>query len=454
MENSSQKSLPVLLLSFTKKLVAKLNELEEKGYFTKRQILYTKPSISSFNYKEGGNVEYRASFDHIVKESRVIKDRKAFLDKHVKSISEYKQLLKEIGKRSSCSEEQASSVLDHLIQHLEQKESLQLSEESLFDIVSLFMGDITNSPIWWTVTAFLQGIWLKQKSHQITEEILIRQPEKGDYEKESIAYPMAPFGRPTGFPSASAVLQLNLLHKSLREIQEEVGVVINTLRLFKLGSVFYLKYEMTPESITRFGGTLGAGNGQATHYKYVIEPQDIAGLSTFISRIKPLVPKDIEGHVFTSDFIVIAFKRYLDALIRRGSPESRITAAITCLESLYLKAAERMELAHRLAQRTSALLRLFDYRALEVYNNVTRAYDIRSTFIHGSSTAEKDKSSLGELCKTIMQYARVSLLVSMQLQNTLEKEQLINKLDNSLLDNSAYSKLQKAIGENDIMVTS
>jgi len=58
---------------------------------------------------------------------------------------------------------------------------------------------------------------------------------------------------------------------------------------------------------------------------------------------------------------------------------------------------------------------------------------------------EFKKRGESALCETVMQYARVSLLVFFQLKDTLEKERLINKLDNSLLDTDSCNKLKEFI---------
>ena len=130
--------------------------------------------------------------------------------------------------------------------------------------------------------------------------------------------------------------------------------------------------------------------------------------------------------------------------------ENRITSAITCFEALYLKGKEREELSHRLCQRAAALLRLMDFTPLEVYNKLNQAYDIRSTFIHGSQS-EFEHQKAQDLCKTVLEYARISLLIFFQLKEAINKEELINKLDNSLLDDRALIKIKELIGDNIII---
>jgi hypothetical protein len=446
MEKTEETTLSTLLLSFAGKVIKKLKQLEETGQFTKKQLIYQKPSVSDFKYNGGGNVSYSTSFENILKEHQFLTDRKSFIETNVKTISEYSQIITAITKRKICSINEADSILNRLIQYLERNyPSLQPSPKSLFETIATFLSDIDNSPTMWKATVFLKGIWLEEESYQITDEIVIRRPNASDYEKETFAF-TSQFGFGLGFPSASAVLELNLTLSSSMQVQQEINLLVNLLRLFKLGSVTYERYLWTSNSITRIGAQMCSGAKNVTHYKYELDSQQIPELSKFLPIMKPCFP-NMNLNITNPDLGAISFNRYLDALIRPGPPESRITSAITCLESLYLKGEERMELSHRLAQRVSNLLRLLDldYRPLEVYNKLILAYDIRSTFIHGASTKEEHRSRLPALCETVMQYARVSLLVFFQLKDTLKKERLINKLDNSLLDTGSCNKLKEFI---------
>ena len=182
--------------------------MEETGKFTKKQLIYQKPSVSNFKYNDGGSVSYNTSFEDILKEHQFLTDRKSFIETNVKTISEYSQIIKAITKRSICPINEADAIINHLIRYLEGNyTSLQSSQRSLFETIATFLSDIDNTPTIWKVTAFLKGIWLKEESYQITDEISIRRPKASDYEKENFVLE-SQFG--FGFPSASAVLELNL----------------------------------------------------------------------------------------------------------------------------------------------------------------------------------------------------------------------------------------------------
>ena len=89
---------------------------------------------------------------------------------------------------------------------------------------------------------------------------------------------------------------------------------------------------------------------------------------------------------------------------------------------------------------------------MKVYRAVNQAYGIRSVFIHGSQVQDKQRRHIDALCKDVSEYARVSLLVFYQLKGAVEKEELINKLDNSLLEEKALERVRGLIGE-EIVIT-
>jgi hypothetical protein len=121
---------------------------------------------------------------------------------------------------------------------------------------------------------------------------------------------------------------------------------------------------------------------------------------------------------------------------------------VTSLEALYLRGQERSELSHKLSQRVAMVLGSLGFKPIEVYKNLKKAYDIRSTFVHGAALDEAEQRSVGdvqEICKKTLEYARISLLVYLQVEQGQGKEKLITRLDNALLDENARQKLKQQI---------
>ena len=204
------------------------------------------------------------------------------------------------------------------------------------------------------------------------------------------------------------------------------------------------KYTVNPRSVTRFGGTIGAGNIGAA-YKYELSPADREPLSRFLDRMRPLVPS---GHEFAGSIpspALIGFRRYSDAVIGRGDLQERITSGITCLEALFLKDKERADLSYRLSLRVACLLRLIGLHGLTVEGHVHEAYGIRSNYIHGGPGDPSTMRRADPLCRHILDYARLAVIIFLQLKGSMDKNEILNRLDGGLLEEKKLEKLKASI---------
>jgi len=96
--------------------------------------------------------------------------------------------------------------------------------------------------------------------------------------------------------------------------------------------------------------------------------------------------------------------------------------------------------------RVAALLRAVGLGTapLEIYQNVRRAYQIRSKFVHGSSVTLKDQASARSLGDATLESARLSLVVFLTLAESLPRSHLVAMLDDALLDDGARNRLGAA----------
>ncbi len=72
---------------------------------------------------------------------------------------------------------------------------------------------------------------------------------------------------------------------------------------------------------------------------------------------------------------------------------------------------------------------------------------MRSTYIHGSEIEEVKRKELNDLTKDSVEFARIVLCVFLQLSKKHEKDNLIKKIDNAILDSLVREKLMKTISE-------
>lgn len=453
------KTLSSSLWSLAKYVVEKVSEHKANGKLTRTRVLYMKTKVANFKYDKG-STSYSRSFTNIEKDEWDWRDQFSFIQETIKSIPEYAACKAEISRRCRVSDSQADFWLSQLVQFVVSRAVVGTADdERLVDLITVFLADLDGSPVDWTVRVELNGIWLEDEQYEVEEGMLLRRPNPSDIETETSfellpARSEARFGTTLG-PTPSAILELGFRTSDSQEIHRETTAILDTFRLFRLGSVVERGTTESARSILQSGTMFHSSRDQLAVYKYGLAANDVECLRAFLDKIKPvlLALNDIgeSPPVEGVSSLSIALERYKDALLRQASIESKITSAITCFEALYLKSKERMELAHRLSQRVSALLRLLGFIPLRAYNELSRAYEIRSTFIHGSQIDRDQRRSAVQLCETVMEYARISLVVLLQLQEVMDKEALISKLDNSLLDDNAQQKIQHAL-EGDLLI--
>ncbi len=274
----------------------------------------------------------------------------------------------------------------------------------------------------------------------------IKRPEPADLEYE-IPYESFPMTDPLTYHNfLSAIMVIEHRAKGQPEMLRKIEKILAVLRLFKVGSVSAIRTEWNTTSLLQIGGISSTIGHTQINFKYELSKDDEKKLQTFFKIIEPKIPSAVvqkgDGEI---NYITIAFERYNDSLLKSDIPESQMTSAIMCLEALYLRDEERAELAERLSQRVALLLSFFNYNPLEVFNILKKSYDIRSRFVHGSKIEEDTQRNLMKLVEKVIDYARMSLVIFLILQDSIKKDKFIGLLNNSLLDNRTKQKLKEMI---------
>lgn len=308
--------------------------------------------------------------------------------------------------------------------------------------------------------------------HQLSDELELRTPTQHDLEMEIPldALPNIPVNDYAEF--SPTILELNCKLAN-HELPAEIESLINCLRLFKVGSVFPTKIQLYQNSILEPDRTYPYNwyYRYIPDYIYFIGGQNIQELGEFIKNIRPLLPKGLFESSNTIDPLAISIQRYNDALLKGNEKiiEGRVASAVMSFEALYLTGSEKQEFSHRLSQRASTLLQFFCFKSLEVYENIILAYDVRSSFVHGSQsltkknikklkkiskiseneefTPDKRSYAIQDLLGIILEYVRVSILAFLQISNStsIDKDTFVKKIDYALLDKDCYSKLEEDI---------
>jgi hypothetical protein len=450
-------TLSALLLGLGRRTIQKVHEYRDADEIIKTKTLYLGNRFVKFEYKES-SITFTAESTHVEKEEWHWKNQYDFLENEIKQLQEYAGCIEEISKKGIVSQGQAEHILSRFVQSLSWKvvDSDVIDDELIVDLIATFINDLNEGLVDWELKVYLSCVWLAEEKYELDNGMVLRRPKPSDLESEEMM-DIIPLHGPLQHlflgTHPSAVLEFVYRGRESIEYQKEIELILDIFRLFRLGSVTAIVTESSPKSLVKIGGTASSGRMPSRHYRYVLREEDIDSLQSFFRIMRKVLSPDPALEIAdTLDPTDIAFMRYKDALFQAMAPDNRLTSAITCLEALYLKAKEREELSRRLSQRAATLLRMFGFNSLEVYNKLLQGYDIRSTFIHGSHIEKERQQSVKKLCEDILEYARVSLVVHYQLKNKIEKDNLINRMDNSLLDEGAQQKLKKLVEEG-IIVT-
>jgi hypothetical protein len=326
--------------------------------------------------------------------------------------------------------------------HLRASESV-----ALIDDVVAFIGDLQDAPVFWSVTARLVGVWLNCDKIEVPSGYVLRRPVASDFEHKRRS-DLSFAGTEMFEPIPSAVLEFKWKAVGSIEVQSRVEIVVAALRLFRFGAVRYVGYSLSCHSFSRHGFTIGPAMVGSSEV-FELDEGDAAPLATFLDVIIARLPRDyFPGSTPATKVapVGVALERYRDALTAPMPVEGQIAMVVSCLEALYLKAEERSELTHRLSQRASVLLAAFgEKHPIKAYENLARAYDIRSTYIHGAALSPDESASAQKLRPKIIDYARISLVAFLQLKAPEAKDTILNRIDNSLLESGCKKNLDEQL---------
>jgi len=319
--------------------------------------------------------------------------------------------------------------------------------------VDLFISDLENKPITAGADIQLSNVILHPEKIEICNGFTLIKPKKEDFEVDI----QNDIFRQMSYVDPSAFMRISLQIQTSNEIQFEVFKAVTILRLFKLGSVDFITYTMYSDSLSRpFGGTFGNAFPFFASIKYSINDEDVGNLKKFWTNISLVLPQSLYKIPQTDpNYLTTAYKSYSDSLLKNETTEHRIAYAIMGLEALFFRSQEREELSYRLKMRIAKLLSLFSENPKAIRRDIKNAYNIRSTFLHGSRLDKDEEQellkyyngNLENLLRSVLDCLRKSLILFIVIE--MSKEQLISLLEDSFIfekdDTVLRSKLE-AIG--------
>lgn len=430
------------LMSLAKVLVEEINSLRASGGLVREEIPYVK-YVVDFEYKNGVITSLSTNTEEITKgEYGRFNSNISDLSQRVIELidmSEFSACLDDISECGGIDQFDAVPLLHQFIEYLatEVIEHTDTSDIHLSGLIAKFLDELSREPDW-KITIWLSGVWVEHAQIELAEGVILRQPIASDFEDEVPLAWLPYHHRDVDKMSLMAVLEFTVRETSYYQASDEISNFENLLKLFRLGQISRLKHTASPSRLT--GLTLGTSitsHGKVfPSYKYEFRQDDVDVFTRYHERVRPLLDELTEQ----DDYIGIAYHRYKAALSEGA--ESRIALAINCLEALYLGSGVEQELRHRLSQRVAALLRQkMSDRGTDIYQKVRDAYDIRSKFVHGAVGGRKGRQAAYDLSIPILEYARVSVLIFLQLRKVKSKDEFLKLIDRSLLDETDYKEL-------------
>jgi hypothetical protein len=434
----------IKLFALAKRTFSIIKQEQEKQPIGKLKYPYSKPNYVRFDYVDG-RVSYETKgvieATHEVWNFGEIWDR---IDILIQPIPEYNAALDAIMKIRSETRAQLDYWIRNFLQRIIELTLENAVEENLLEKSLLFANELEGNAIAHDSTIWLMGIWMKDDEIDIDNGITLKRPTKDyldSYRVRTITQ------RDFHHQLPSLIVDHSLKSGNPEEVRRSISKLVLALRLFSIGSVQTLKiFDNTETFLSLGGGVQGSIDYLRDFYKYPIASKDKGRLQNFLKIIEPLVPKTLVDETERDvDYLTIAVQRYNDALLKVEIMESRISFAVMALEALYLGKDERQELKDRLSQRVAKVLGIFGFKPLTVYEQIKRAYDIRSSFVHGSPV--EGQGDLTEFAGTILEYVRCSIVIALQIRIKYEKEKFLSSVDKSLLDQDVSDGITKSIKE-------
>ena len=194
-----------------------------------------------------------------------------------------------------------------------------------------------------------------------------------------------------------------------------------------------------------------------------IRDEDVNKAEQFWYRAARLLPPSLYRTPLSSDNespIAIAYGYYDTALVGNASLHARTAQAVMGLEALFSQSS--LDLSYGLPLRIAGLLRYLNdvvqmkgFSPLAIRETLAAAYCVRSAYAHGNppnkpSNRKKieQMGGLKQLLHRTLSYLRASLIVMIAIKKANDqksKEELLNLIDNSLIDEGESQKLQELL---------
>lgn len=425
-----------------------IDEGRKKRILEPSYIKYKKSWATDFEY---GNKGFQ-NFKRLSREfSKPIWDEAAqYVFKKIKKLKIYDDTFKALSEYNGLTERKTNIYLPFIIIHVA-KNILEGKVKNFTDTnkyIDSFLRDINGENQEFRILLQLKALILQPKSINLGNGVKLRRPELKDFTEEIPIYSIT---NKTKHMDTTAILDIKIhsdSKNSRKTIINTIERIVAIFRLFRVGAIEYIGYYINSSSLLEGSGKIETTSKLWGKQKYLITREDVKLLKIFWKNV---IEIELPYSVYSTskkepNALSISYNRYLDSL-ESGVAEKRISSAVMGLEALYLSPGEQQDMSYRLSMRVSKLLSLTGYDPIEVRTHIKDAYNIRSTYVHGSLVSKKSSrkyenkySNLIDFSEIIMDYLRASIVVLLKMPN---KAFITQKIDDSLLDSKKEEEVTK-----------
>jgi hypothetical protein len=342
--------------------------------------------------------------------------------------------------------------------------------DNIDSYIKTFLNDYetykTDNKFTWQIQIWLDSIYFEGDQIELSPQVTLRKPilEELHLVRPKSHY-ISDFNKAfgNGLPSVcilefSMKAEMQAAGRYHDDIKYEIENWLDALRLFKVGNINAIYKSIAPISILVTGTTENSAttfdtswkdkieHSETSNYKYPIQKQEAEQLYIFAQKLKPILKTISQKSYHTGSYLDIAFHRYKDCLLRSEVNVNRMISAITCLEALLSNSSS--EITYKISIHVAGVLKHLGFNTIMVFEKMKLAYSVRSTLLHGSNLNNKLLEFSKDHTHEIVNYARLCLLISMQLKDNIKKDDFIKIIDHSFIDEKANTELKMLIQKN------
>lgn len=471
MEHRKKNKTEVLIKQLADILKSEVDKAISEGKLTSKEQLFYRTEIDGFKYTDKGPEISSQSNQFIVKQDWRTGPLATILQS-IKELDIFRSLIDNLNSDPDVEETSKIKITGDLINFTNELlecflPNSDFNDDDINDLLSSFIKKIYSEPLNFFAEIKLTKIIILTSKLEFTvpgvENISLRRITSKDLEEEFPATRFS-FGdvepyvnRSIGsYGLPSAILEIKKTARKPDELIKDIKQSVAILRLFGTAGIDIMSHKIFTDPHVRhssFGSLSSTLMGVDRYLKafgnYRVTEENAKKLIQFWKELSPkLSEKLFHGYELKKNYLAIAYERYSDALLLPFEP--RISNAVMGLEALLLPDSDVGELSFRLRTLASKLLGSIGFDPIGIRQIVKKAYNIRSSYVHGGYVKEKDKkkiirdySSLNSFSKRILDVLRM-IIISM-LMVDITKRDFIEIAKSSLISSEKDEELSNML---------